>query len=143
VSTDRQAAREKLIHGDEAARAAIQKDLSRTLFVEAGAGTGKTTALVGRIVELVLTSDATVRRPLSQIAAITFTEAAAAELRERVRIEFESALLSARENGMSKDVELCEQALADADVAAISTLHSFAQRLLSEFPVEVGVPPRV
>ncbi len=143
MSTDRQADREELIQGDEAARTAIQKDLSRTLFVEAGAGTGKTTALVGRIVELVLTSDATVHRPLNQIAAITFTEAAAAELRERVRIEFESALLAARENGLSEVVERCEQALADADVAAISTLHSFAQRLLSEFPVEVGVPPRV
>ena len=33
--------------------------------------------------------------------------------------------------------------MADADIAAVSTLHAFAQRLLSEFPVEVGVPPRV
>lgn len=133
----------ELIEADRKSREDIEHALDRTLFVEAGAGTGKTTALVGRIVELVLTPDAASRRSLSQIAAITFTEAAAAELRERVRIEFEKALLQARVDGDHEKVERCEQALADADVAAISTLHSFAQRLLSEFPVEIGVPPRV
>ena len=60
---------------DEAARQLIARDgLDRTLFVEAGAGTGKTQALVGRIVELVLSD----RARLSDLAAITFTEAAAA-----------------------------------------------------------------
>ena len=67
---------------DQDARDTVAKDLGRTLFVEAGAGTGKTTALVGRILNLVLTNDDAVRRRLSVIAAITFTEAAAAELRE-------------------------------------------------------------
>ncbi len=132
-----------IIERDAAARDTIRHDLGRTLFVEAGAGTGKTTALVGRIVELVLTNDRAARRPLSQIAAITFTEAAAAELRERIRVTFEERLHEARRNGWSEIVDRCELALADADVAAISTLHAFAQRLLSEFPVEVGVPPRV
>jgi len=131
------------IAADTTSREAIQKDLGRTLFVEAGAGTGKTTALVGRIVELVLTEDVSARRPLSQIAAITFTEAAAAELRERIRISFEDELHAALAAGQSERVERCAQALADADIAAVSTLHAFAQRLLSEFPVEVGVPPRV
>jgi ATP-dependent helicase/nuclease subunit A len=134
---------EARVAADERSRTSIRDDLGRTMFVEAGAGTGKTTALVGRIVELVLASDPDARCPLSQIAAITFTEAAAAELRERVRITFEEKLLEARSEGRSEVVARCEQALADADVAAISTLHSFAQRLLSEFPVEVGVPPRV
>lgn len=133
----------ELIEADEQSRDAITHVLDRTLFVEAGAGTGKTTALVGRIVQLVLTSEPANRRSLGQIAAITFTEAAAAELRERVRIEFERALLQARIDGDTEVAERCEQALADADVAAISTLHAFAQRLLSEFPVEIGVPPRV
>ena len=84
---------EALLLNDQRSRTAIESDLHRTLFVEAGAGTGKTTALVGRIVELVLTDDSSVQVPLSQIAAITFTEAAAAELRERIRIKFEEACL--------------------------------------------------
>ncbi len=132
-----------LIEADEQARATIASELSRTLFVEAGAGTGKTSALVGRIVELVLTADTAARKPLSQIAAITFTEAAAAELRERIRSTFEARLREAEKSGLSEIVERCQKALEDADIAAISTLHAFAQRLLSEFPVEVGVPPRV
>ncbi len=132
-----------LIAADTTSRETIEKHLGRTLFVEAGAGTGKTTALVGRIVQLVLTEDASTRRPLSQIAAITFTEAAAAELRERIRITFEDELQQATAAGRTERVQRCVQALADADIAAVSTLHAFAQRLLSEFPVEVGVPPRV
>ena len=136
-------ATEALLVSDEKARTAIEKDLGKTMFVEAGAGTGKTTALVGRIVELVLTDDSAVRVPLSQIAAITFTEAAAAELRERIRISFEEALRDAKKDGNVEQIDRCHRALADADIAAVSTLHAFAQRLLSEFPVEVGVPPRV
>ena len=131
----------ELIAQDEAARTTVANDLGRTLFVEAGAGTGKTTALVGRIVNLVLKADSAIA--LNQIAAITFTEAAAAELRERVRLAFEQALVAAVEAGDSERAERCAVALADADVAAIQTLHGFAQRLLSEFPVEVGIPPRV
>ena len=134
---------DELIASDEMARAVIHRDLDRTLFVEAGAGTGKTTALVDRIVELVLDPRADQRVGLSQIAAITFTEAAAAELRERIRVKFESRLADARRDGHQEIVTRCEQALQDADIAAISTLHAFAQRLLSEFPVEVGLPPRV
>ncbi|MFT7474123.1 MAG: ATP-dependent helicase/nuclease subunit A [Verrucomicrobiales bacterium] len=132
-----------LIAADTASRKSIEEQLDRTLFVEAGAGTGKTTALVGRIVELVLAEDHGVRCPLSQIAAITFTEAAAAELRERIRISFEDELHAATAAGLTERIERCAQALVDADIAAVSTLHAFAQRLLSEFPVEVGVPPRV
>src|SRR5579863_6034801 len=66
---------------DAGARASIAGRLDSTLVVVAGAGTGKTTALVGRIVELVRSG----RAPLREIAAITFTEAAAAELRQRIR----------------------------------------------------------
>ena len=73
---------------DQAARHRITADgLADTLFVEAGAGSGKTTQLVARIVNLVLERGV----PLSAIAAITFTEAAAAELRTRIRAAFESA----------------------------------------------------
>ena len=66
---------------DEDARRRIREALDETLFVEAGAGTGKTTSLVDRVVGLVSSG----RAALGSIAAITFTEAAAAELRDRVR----------------------------------------------------------
>ncbi|RZV44332.1 MAG: DNA helicase UvrD, partial [Acidimicrobiales bacterium] len=128
---------------DAAARNTVERELGRTLFVEAGAGTGKTTALVGRIVNLVLGEGGQPRVRLSKIAAITFTEAAAAELRDRVRTTFEAKQHEARQSGHRERERLCNEALEDADLAAISTLHAFAQRLLSERSIEVGVPPRV
>ena len=70
---------------DQADRDRILDRLGETLFVEAGAGSGKTRALVERIVRLVTSGTA----GLDAIAAITFTEKAAAELRDRVRQELE------------------------------------------------------
>src|SRR5262249_1086268 len=67
--------------GDLKARKRILSDLEGTLFVEAGAGTGKTTVSVRRIVNLVAAGRVT----MNQLVAITFTEAAAAELRDRIR----------------------------------------------------------
>ena len=61
---------------DQAARERIVNDLDTTLFVEAGAGTGKTTALVGRVTALVKSGV-----PVNNLVVITFTRAAAAELR--------------------------------------------------------------
>lgn len=111
--------------------------LDQTLFVEAGAGSGKTSALVERIVNLVIVEG--IR--LSSVAAITFTEAAAAELQARIRVRFEQ---------MRDDTDLdvaqrdrANEAIADADLAAISTLHGFASRILSEFAVAAGLPPQV
>jgi ATP-dependent helicase/nuclease subunit A len=110
--------------------------LTRTLFVEAGAGTGKTSLLVRRVVDLVLRHEV----DLTALAAITFTEAAAAELQSRIREEFE------REEQATTDAatrERCRQALADTDRATITTLHGFASRLLGEFSIQAGLPPRV
>ncbi|MDP9401965.1 MAG: UvrD-helicase domain-containing protein [Actinomycetota bacterium] len=115
---------------DEAARKAILTQLDDTLFVEAGAGTGKTTSLVARIVELAR-RDPTV---MPHVAAITFTEAAAAELRDRIRAALEAAAVAEPALG---------QAVDELDEAAICTLHSFALRILTEHPVEAGLPPGV
>ena len=68
-----------------AARDAIRTQLDATLFVEAGAGTGKTTVLVDRVVALVTADGPDLPVPMRGVAAITFTEKAAAELRDRVR----------------------------------------------------------
>ncbi len=120
---------------DAQARAEIQTRLDETVFVEAGAGTGKTTALVGRIVALVKHGI-----DLRNIAAITFTEKAAAELKDRVRQKLEE---EAR-NGTSRseaERERCQAAIDHIDGAALQTLHSFAQRILAQHPIEAGLPP--
>jgi ATP-dependent helicase/nuclease subunit A len=119
---------------DAAARRSITEDTDRTLFVNAGAGSGKTSALVRRVRTLVLVDG--VR--LANIAAVTFTEKAGAELRDRLRAEFERAY---RDDGAER--ERAEQALDDLDSAPIGTLHAFAQRILAEHPIEAGLPPLI
>ena len=77
---------------DAGARERIETDLDVSMCVEAGAGTGKTTMLVKRIVALLRTGRATI----DQLAVITFTEKAAAELSARVRFELEVAVEETR-----------------------------------------------
>jgi ATP-dependent helicase/nuclease subunit A len=124
---------------DGAARDRIATALGETLFVEAGAGSGKTRELVGRIVNLVTTGTAAI----DAIAAITFTEKAASELRDRIRRQLEGERQRARSAADHTVAERCVRALDDLDGAAIGTLHSFAQRLLVEHPIEAGLPPRI
>ena len=119
---------------DADARKEVRTRLDAVLFVEAGAGSGKTSALVSRIVELVCSSAAL----LGQIAAVTFTEAAAAELRVRVRTELEAA--ATRETG--ERARFAEEALDGIDTAVITTIHGFCQHVLAEHPIEAGLPPR-
>ena len=75
---------------DYEARQAIRSRLDVTMLVEAAAGTGKTTSLVARMVNLVKSE----RARASTIAAITFTVKAAAQLRERFQEEVEAAIRS-------------------------------------------------
>ncbi len=120
---------------DQAARDRISRDLDETLFVEAGAGTGKTTALVGRIVNLIASGD--VRA--DQIAAITFTEKAAAELYDRVLEQLDA---ERRRGGLNPNQQQrLAQAAEDLDAAAIETLHAFAGRILRMHPIDAGLPP--
>ena len=113
---------------DAAARQRIITGTTDTLFVEAGAGSGKTHSLVHRICHLVLNDGI----ELDAIAAITFTEKAAAELRERIRVELARS-----------DTDAAHRALEQIDTAAIGTLHAFAARIVTEHPLEAGVPPRI
>lgn len=101
---------------DQAARDRIVGHHHRPLVVEAGAGSGKTTNLVGRVVRLL--GDREVDP--AGIAIITFTDKAARELVHRLRVE-------ATIDGM--------------DRAYIGTIHGFCQRILRQFPIEVGLPP--
>ena len=120
---------------DDDTRGVIRDALDDTLFVEASAGTGKTASLVARVVHLVAAGCAT----LDQVAVITFTEAAAAELRDRVRHGLEQASSDAGRG--EEERARCRQGLFDLDQAAIQTLHSFASALLHERPLEAGLPP--
>jgi ATP-dependent helicase/nuclease subunit A len=134
---------------DHDARTQIRTRLGVSQFVEAGAGTGKTTALVARMLELVMSGEATIDR----IAAITFTDAAAAELRDRVYEALERA--STGDDGAHRrdDPEgsppadgpvrraRARAALDEIDGAAICTLHGFAQRILAAHPFGAGLPP--
>jgi len=119
------------VHDDDDARASIEFEVDSNLVVVAGAGTGKTTALVGRIVELVRSG----RVSLREVAAITFTEAAAAELRQRVREKIEEVAAE------HTDETRLVAARQEVDEAAVCTLHAFAQRILVEHCVAAGIPP--
>jgi len=72
---------------DQHARDQIRNDLDSTVFVEAAAGTGKTTELVQRIIAILAEG----RAKVDQIIAVTFTEKAAGEVKLRVRSELEKA----------------------------------------------------
>ncbi len=120
---------------DQHHRVRIRECLDENLFVEAGAGTGKTTELVARITALIASG----KTEMSGLAAITFTEAAAAELRERVRGKLEQEARSDRLN--AEERQRCGNAASEMELASIQTLHSFALSLLRELPLEAGLPP--
>ena len=119
---------------DQAARERIVNDLDTTLFVEAGAGTGKTTALVGRVTALIKSGV-----PVNNLVVITFTRAAAAELRERVRLDVTAARDEAYIGGAER--EKLDTAVREIDFAVIQTIDSFALSMLRERPLEAGLPP--
>ena len=120
---------------DQAARDRIRYSLRETMFVEAGAGTGKTTSMVGRVVNLIGSGVTTVDR----VAAITFTNSAASELQERIREELERA--ASDDEAEHTWRQLCERGVEDIDRATFTTLHSFAGAILRERPLEAGLPP--
>ncbi len=130
---------------DVAARLRALSDHASTLMVEAAAGTGKTSLLAGRLVLLMAAGV-----PPSAIAAITFTELAAAELADRVR-HYAAELLAERTppgldaalpNGLSEDQRgHLRSAFAALDELEATTIHGFCQDLISAYAVEAGVDP--
>ncbi|MGO9055887.1 MAG: UvrD-helicase domain-containing protein [Candidatus Binataceae bacterium] len=121
---------------DRSARARILNDLDTTLVIEAAAGTGKTTALVSRIVSVIAAGRAT----LDRIVAVTFTEKAAGELKLRLREEIERGRTNAQETPERR--ARLQESLPKLEEARIGTIHSFCADLLSEQPVEAGIDPR-
>lgn len=119
---------------DAEQRRAIEQDLESNLFVEAGAGSGKTESLVRRILELFAQG---VAQP-SEIAVITFTRKAAAELRQRVQVRLEEAGCDEQDAERRKRLQEASTHLGDA---FLGTIHSFCARLLREHPFEIGLDP--
>jgi ATP-dependent helicase/nuclease subunit A len=120
---------------DQDARDRIRDDLDTTLVVEAAAGTGKTTALVQRIVAALCAG----RTRLDRLVAVTFTEAAAGELKLRLRTAIERARQDAHTPPAAR--AHLDKALSQLELARIATIHSFCADLLRERPVAARVDP--
>lgn len=132
-------------------------DLANNYIVEAAAGTGKTTVLVDRIINLIAVEKA---KP-DEIVAITFTERAAAELKMKLQDELGRALERADPRGENNtktgtetgikgaaepkpaatDAEHLAGALWAFERMQVTTIHSFCATLLRERPVEAGIDP--
>lgn len=117
---------------DSQIRNLIANDLDSNIMVEAAAGTGKTTGIVGRMVNLIATG----RCSIENLAATTFTRKAAAELRERFQTKLRQALNSDRSVDELTRIKL---AIERIEFAFVGTFHSFCSLLLRERPIEFGV----
>lgn len=130
---------------DSHARLTAMTAHGRSLLVEAGAGSGKTAVMAGRLA-LLLAGGVEPKR----IAAVTFTELAASELLARVR-DFVDELLDghvprelelALPDGLSAEQRAhLEHACASLDEITCSTIHGFCQRLIKPYPVEADIDP--
>jgi ATP-dependent helicase/nuclease subunit A len=108
--------------------------LHRHLSVTAGPGSGKTTVLVERYLEILRTQKVSV----DNIVAITFTIRAANEMRERVRAEIDRLLRDAAGDERRKWL----RHKRSLEGAVITTIHGFCSRLLHEFPLEANIDPQ-
>lgn len=127
----------------------LKSPLEGVNLIEASAGTGKTYTLAGLFVRLVVEQGLSVQ----QILVVTFTEAATAELRDRIRRRLREAMeafqqgrsedgflqeLVTRQDDRSGAVRLLKEAIRDFDKAAIFTIHGFCRRMLQENAFESG-----
>jgi ATP-dependent helicase/nuclease subunit A len=111
---------------DQAVRDAVVAESTRSVSVDASAGTGKTTLMTARVIRL-----ATELRSLLPVAVLTFGEAAAAELRRRIR----RAVMSLGDRDLSRRL------LVQLPGASITTIHAFASSMLREYTHLTGIDP--
>ena len=118
---------------------------STTLLVEAGAGSGKTALMAGRVALLLAAGI-----PTREIVAITFTEAAASELRERIegfvnrlaRADIPDELRVALPDWLSAEQSAAIAAANETlDELTCTTIYGFCQQLVKPYPVEAGIDP--
>lgn len=140
-------------------RRLAETTFDHNVVVVAGAGTGKTTLLVNRLIHLLMREP----RPceITRLVALTFTNKAATEMKVRLRERLKALLVEnngqqrpsdpgavrmadlREQYNLSRDhiIARVEAALRDLEKAQIGTLHSFAAHLLRLYPLESGVPP--
>jgi ATP-dependent helicase/nuclease subunit A len=117
---------------DQDQRDLIVTALDINMLVEAAAGTGKTTSMARRMVALLRTGTCA---EIRNMAAVTFTRKAAAELRAKFRVGLEGEVRGAE----GEEKERLVRALDHIDQCYTGTIHAFCGRLLSERPVEAGI----
>ena len=115
-------------------QSAAAYEISKHISVTAGPGSGKTTVLVERYLHILRTQ----KLSIDQIVAITFTNRAANEMRERLREELDRILASAEADERKRWLNYKRT----LDGAIITTIHGFCARLLREFPVEARIDPQ-
>ncbi|MCA9259578.1 MAG: UvrD-helicase domain-containing protein, partial [Planctomycetales bacterium] len=119
-------------------RAALEA-VDFSVSLSAGAGCGKTFVLTERFLRAVDPRPGRGGLDLKQLAAITFTDAAAREMRSRIRARCYERL---REANDAAEAEAWLRLMRDIDGAQISTFHSFCGGLLRRFAVEADVDPQ-
>ena len=107
-------------------------NIDKHICVTAGAGSGKTTVLVERYLKILREGNVTPR----EIVAITFTEKAAAEMKDRIIKEL-PAQYGDQDSEQSNSIQRFRD---EMNSAHISTIHSFCSSILREFPFQAGVP---
>ena len=117
--------RSKNVTKDEEDRRLAEENINTSYIVEAAAGTGKTNSLIKRVLNLVKNG-----KRLDRIVAITFTEKAAADLKEKLQKEL-----------TAQNDENCKKAISLLEKMHVSTIHSFCASLLRERPVEAKIDP--
>src|SRR5262245_41777074 len=108
--------------------------IDRHVAVTAGPGAGKTTVLVERYLEILRSGSVSV----DEIVAITFTNRAANEMRERLRKEIDALMAAASPSERARWM----RHKRTLDGAIITTIHGFCSRLRREFPVEADIDPQ-
>ncbi len=107
-------------------------ELAGTNLIEASAGTGKTHTIATLYLRLIVEQGL----KASEILVVTFTEAATAELRERIRGRIRLAWAASEDKTARRRLA---EALRSFDEAAISTIHGFCSRVLRENAFESGI----
>ncbi|MCA1578161.1 MAG: UvrD-helicase domain-containing protein [Acidobacteria bacterium] len=115
-------------------QAAAAYEISKHISVTAGPGSGKTTVLVERYLHILREYSLSI----DQIVAITFTNRAANEMRERLRADLHHMLRIASDEERRRWINYKRT----LDGAVITTIHGFCARLLREFPIEARVDPQ-
>ncbi|HYJ84603.1 MAG TPA: UvrD-helicase domain-containing protein [Pyrinomonadaceae bacterium] len=116
-------------------QAAAAYEIKKHISVTAGPGSGKTTVLVERYLHILRNNP---HLNIDQIVAITFTNRAANEMRERLRAQLDLILQTSSDNIRRQWLNYKRT----LDGAVITTIHGFCARLLREFPVEARVDPQ-